>query len=881
MAKRDFLINIENTYKESILAPQSLISNDGDKKYFATFPVPYANGCLTLGHGFTIMSVDLQTRYKKSKGFNVMFPFGFHGSGMPIYATAKKLEREIELGWLTNITDETYNSFPKETQIGILKNMGVKLEDIPKFIDPTFWVPYFSEIAKKDLKDLHVYTDLTRTFFTTNTNPYYDSFIRWQFSHLIEMGIVYKGTRNNIFSIKDNQPCADHDRQTGEGVKPLKINCKLVKIGDCNILVTVTNHNDSGVIITPCDEFRKFTIDGICYISNLYSFKNISHQYDVTNIETMNFNQLKELDKLNERIVHTDQKINYHRTGFYLTVENNDQIEYTYDPEYKADFIYEEPEFHVVSRTVDICIVAKNDQWLINYGSESLKEPVRQYVKSHLQTNSNIVKKQFETSVEWLNEWPCSRNYGLGTFIPGTTDLIDSLSDSTIYMAYYTICHLITLLPTNILSNELWDYVFLPLKELDIYSKRLREATLLCPHNSNYNFTTNDENYDKIINEMKKEFQYWYPLDLRVSGKDLINNHLTMALFNHQAIWEDSNFFPQRYSVNGYLMLNGEKMSKSTGNFLTIRDTLEKFGTNSTRLSLINSFGNDTDDGNFETEYASGAVVKLYREIDFISTIDTIADGNNVNESSIWGEIFKSEIINYVKMAETSYESMKYKGIILCFDGLINAKNEYIKMSTLCNLNLKKDILENYINAIVTIMEPALPTWICQIQSIYPNLKSNWNLEQKMILSSECNKYKYFKHIIQNVSSDCFKLISKSKNPVQSVQIKVFTKFTDDELNLINNIDTIDEYLNLMPKIETSDKVKYGKSKNFTTYVQKKILEYGTSWIDWTTKCNEEEFKMIRLYMPLIVKNCKVVQIEPEEKFKFNNGPNYPFVSKG
>ena len=29
-------------------------------------------------------------------------------------------------------------------------------------------------------------------------------------------------------------------------------------------------------------------------------------------------------------------------------------------------------------------------------------------------------------------------------------------------------------------------------------------------------------------------------MNLRVSGKDLIQNHLTMALFNHAAIWDES-----------------------------------------------------------------------------------------------------------------------------------------------------------------------------------------------------------------------------------------------------------------------------------------------------------------------------------------------------
>jgi leucyl-tRNA synthetase len=35
------------------------------------------------------------------------------------------------------------------------------------------------------------------------------------------------------------------------------------------------------------------------------------------------------------------------------------------------------------------------------------------------------------------------------------------------------------------------------------------------------------------LERLRKEFLYWYPMDLRCSGKDLIKNHLTMSLFNH------------------------------------------------------------------------------------------------------------------------------------------------------------------------------------------------------------------------------------------------------------------------------------------------------------------------------------------------------------
>ncbi len=34
----------------------------------------------------------------------------------------------------------------------------------------------------------------------------------------------------------------------------------------------------------------------------------------------------------------------------------------------------------------------------------------------------------------------------------------------------------------------------------------------------------------------RREFEYWYPMDLRVSAKDLIPNHLTMALYNHTEV---------------------------------------------------------------------------------------------------------------------------------------------------------------------------------------------------------------------------------------------------------------------------------------------------------------------------------------------------------
>lgn len=62
--------------------------------------------------------------------------------------------------------------------------------------------------------------DWRRTFITTDTNPFFDSFVRWQFQHLKARNKIKYGKRYSIYSPKDGQPCMDHDRSIGEGVGP-------------------------------------------------------------------------------------------------------------------------------------------------------------------------------------------------------------------------------------------------------------------------------------------------------------------------------------------------------------------------------------------------------------------------------------------------------------------------------------------------------------------------------------------------------------------------------------------------------------------------------------------------------------------------------------
>jgi len=159
------------------------------EKYFITFPYPYMNGKLHLGHAFSITKAEFTARFQKMLGKNVLFPFSFHCTGMPIAACADKLKHEIETFGLPPkfpVDRQDSNNKSKKLELkqgnnkyqwNILASMGISETLIPKFRDPKFWFKYFPEQAINDLKKFGLMVDWRRSFITTDENPYYDSFI--------------------------------------------------------------------------------------------------------------------------------------------------------------------------------------------------------------------------------------------------------------------------------------------------------------------------------------------------------------------------------------------------------------------------------------------------------------------------------------------------------------------------------------------------------------------------------------------------------------------------------------------------------------------------------------------------------------------------------
>ncbi|EKX38614.1 hypothetical protein GUITHDRAFT_158495 [Guillardia theta CCMP2712] len=828
----------EKAFEMDAPAPGSAAPQE---KHFVTFPYPYMNGLLHLGHTFSLSKTEFSMGYERLKGKKTLWPFGFHCTGMPIQAAADNLTRQLRrraretsksAGWEKRKEgrmegrEEKRNGGVRRKGNGwqVLESMDIPRETIPRFVDPVYWLQYFPPIAKQDLIEMGVKVDWRRSFITTNVNPYYDSFIQWQFHKLRKLEKVSFGKRYSIFSPIDNQICADHDRATGEGVGPqeyvlikmeiltlppalqqlegkkvvllaatlrpetmygqtncwvlphekdaivgeraarnmafqgltpefgevrevmrvrgrdlvgLPLRAPLTKL--CPIytlpMLTISMKKGTGVVTSvPSD-----APDDYQALMDLKNKPALREKYGVKDEWVLPFDLIPiieipykrddapegaepELTDLAAKVACEEYKVasqndkeklvlakaKTYKLGFYegkMTIgdfkgmpvqEAKNRVKAQMLEENNA-YSYAEPEKEVMSRSGNECVVALTDQWYIKYGEEEWRKQVEEHLQKDLNCYSDDTKSKFEAALSWLGEWGCSRSFGLGTLLPWDKQfVIESLSDSTIYMAYYTFCHILHQGPfdgsvpgpagvvAKDLTEEVWDYILLDGPQ---------------PKDSKVPQET--------LERMKQEFNYWYPVDLRVSGKDLIQNHLTFFLYNHAAIFPKKHW-PRSIRTNGHVLLNNEKMSKSTGNFKTLKQAIGEYSADGMRFALALA-GDGNEDANFEHDVANAAILKLTNELQFVEKSLTELDKMRTGELDLFiDKNFDNEINRLVKSADECYRRMQFReSVIEGWDKLQNARDKYRAMAG--PIGMHAELIKKFITCQTLVIAPICP----------------------------------------------------------------------------------------------------------------------------------------------------------------------------
>jgi len=306
-------------------------------------------------------------------------------------------------------------------------------------------------------------------------------------------------------------------------------------------------------------------------------------------------------------------------TGKYfgLTVaEAKEKVKQDLLSEGKATTMYELSK-PVLCRCRTECIVKIfEDQWFIDYGKPEWKALAHKNLDK-MQILPEEMRAEYNYVIDWLHEKACARKSGMGTRLPWDPDwIIESLSDSTIYMAYYTIVRHITehkIQPIQ-LTDEVFDYIFLGNGEPAEIAKKVNLSV-------------------KILESMREEFLYFYPLDSRHSAHELIPNHLTFMIFNHTAVFPEE-LWPRQIVTNGHVMMEGEKMSKSFGNIIPLREGLARFGADPIRLSVL-ATAELLQDAEFNPRIAKSMCERLERLYKFVEEIAKNAGKRKVSQKSL------------------------------------------------------------------------------------------------------------------------------------------------------------------------------------------------------------------------------------------------------
>lgn len=859
-ARRDRLLEIESQVQkwwsegEVFRAEPKDSPPKAGEKFFGNFPYPYMNGYLHLGHAFSLSKLEFASAYHRLRGANVLLPFGFHCTGMPIKASADKLTREIEKfgnppvfpvvkeesgepeakpeGESEGSQPQAGGKFKGKKSKAVAKSGGVKYqweimqsyglsdEEIAKFTNPYHWLTFFPPLAVEDLKAFGLGCDWRRSFITTDMNPYYDSFVRWQMRKLKSIGKIVKDLRYAVYSPLDGQPCADHDRASGEGVIPQEYTLIKMEVvspfppkmsileGKKVYLAAATLRPETMYGQTNCwvlpdgkygafeiNETDVFIITGRAALNLAYqklsrvpekptclveltgqdliglplrsplAFNDVIYTLPMLSVLTdkgtgivtsvpsdspddyMALHDLKAKpafrakygvkdewvlpfeiipiinhpdfgDKSAERIciekkiksqndrekLDEAKKIIY-KGGFYegtmiagefagMKVQEAKSLIRTKILELGQAVVYSEPEKKVMSRSGDECVVALTDQWYITYGEEEWRKAAEECLAG-MNLYSEESRHGFEHTLSWLNQWACSRSFGLGTRIPWDEDfLVESLSDSTLYMAYYTVAHMLqgddmyggdrSSVKPEQLTDEVWDFVFV-----------------------GGPYPNSSELPSSLLNKMKKEFEYWYPFDLRVSGKDLIQNHLTFCIYNHAAILP-KHHWPRGFRCNGHIMLNSEKMSKSTGNFRTVREAIEEFSADATRFTLADA-GDGMDDANFVFETTNAAILRLTKEIAWMEEVIAAESSLRSGPPATYADhVFANEINIAIQATDKNYSECMFREALKSgFYDLQAARDEYRLSCGAGGMN--RDLLCRFMDVQTRLITPICP----------------------------------------------------------------------------------------------------------------------------------------------------------------------------
>ena len=141
-------------------------------------------------------------------------------------------------------------------------------------------------------------------------------------------------------------------------------------------------------------------------------------------------------------------------------------------------------------------------------------------------------------------------------------------------------------------------------------------------------------------------------IDIHAGGEDLIFPHHENEIAQSEAA--NGKPFAHYWMHNGFLNIDNQKMSKSKGNFFTVRDISEKYSLNVIRFFMLSSHYRGPI--NFSEELVMAAKTGLDRIITAVSNLNHLLDNAKNIEITEDEKALLDEFIEYNKKFEAAME---------------------------------------------------------------------------------------------------------------------------------------------------------------------------------------------------------------------------------
>ena len=865
---------------EAVFEPIS----DQRQSYMVSSAFPYVNGPPHMGHVRTYGTADVLARYKRMRGFNVLFPMGYHVTGTPILAQSKRIKNKDPL------------------LIKDLKKFGISDEDIGKMEDPLYLASYFIEAFRKAFRDLGLSIDWSRQL--VSIDPKFSKFIEWQFSILSENGLLTKGkhpvgwcpNENNAIGMHDtkgdiepeieemlgikfraenedyNIVCATYRPETLYGVTNIFVKngaryviCEvngerlclssmaadklayqtkvkvITEIDSAELLnkryinpktgasipalpgFFVDEAFGTGIVMSvpahaPFDytallELKKSGYDAASKITpiKVIELEGAAKGKDIPSVAYIDVEttagdpNMAAIEEATKNQYREELRSGTMLVGDYkgLRVKDaRDRVWKDLIASNDAASIYVIANSAICRCSFSVVVKVVDDQWFLNYGDEKWKVKAREALKN-VRILPEKLRPTFEGALEWINLRAVARSQGLGTVFPlDNTKIIESLSDSTIYMSLYTIWNLISEIESDKLTHEFFDYVYLGKGDAEAVSK----ATGI-PY--------------ETIKRSRESFDYWYAFTSRHSGAELIFNHLIMYLFNHAVIF-DEKYWPKQIAINGTVLSEGEKMSKSLGNTVDVKEAVGKHGADVTRFMVVCSadlFG--------DSEYNNDAAKGVKERFDYLDSIAgnlSLYATSELKHIDYWMYSKLNRKIITVTEATEKLE-LRTASTAVLYDAVIELKRYFLRGGN------NQVVITEYLSALSLLLGPLTPHFSEELWHKTGNstlvAREKWPAANQSMLSSKIEMEEEIIESLIDDSKHVLDLVRRKGTEPKEIKYIIASEYKyilNNELAKDRNVKRVMEMIK-SGELENSYPIKFDiqKCMEFTSAMAKHI----------------------------------------------------------